>query len=178
MQTLLADIENAVNIADNTIVFGECGGKHDDGFNKVLKRLAENNITFNIRKCEFDKESIECYGYVFSKDSMKPAPNKIDALKNAVHTIDIKPVWSFLGLINYLKWFIPNYSALTHPLRTLTARNSDFIWIGNCEKVFDTLKNILTSDSCIQYYDEKKPAILYCDASPVRISAVFFCHSK
>ena len=64
--------------------------------------------------------------------------------------------------------------ALTYPLRTLTAKNSDFIWIGNCEKVFDTLKNILTSDSCIQYYDEKKPAILYCDASPVRISAFFF----
>ena len=104
---------------------------------------------------------------------MKPAPSKIDALKNAVHTIDIKPAWSFLGLINYLKWFIPNYSALTYPLRTLTAKNSDFIWIGSCEKAFDTLKNILASDSCIQYFDEKKPVILYCDASPVGISTVF-----
>ena len=30
----------------------------------------------------------------------------------------------------------------------------------------------MTSDSCIQYFDEKKPIILYCDASPVGISAV------
>ena len=33
------------------------------------------------------------------------------------------------------------------------------------------MKNILTSDSCIQYFDEKKLVILYCDASPVGISA-------
>ena len=48
-------------------------------------------------------------------------------------------------------------------MRTLTKKNSDFIWTGNCEKAFDTFKNILTSDSCIQYFEAKKP---------VRISAV------
>ena len=64
------------------------------------------------------------------------------------------------------------YNTLTHQLRTLTKKNGDFIWIGDCEKVFEILKNILTSDSCIQYFDEKKPVILYFDASPVGISAV------
>ena len=85
---ILADIENAVNIVDN-IVFRKSDDEHDNGLNKVLKCLAENNITLNIKKCEFDKESIEYYGYVFSKDGMKPALNKIDALKNAVYSIDI-----------------------------------------------------------------------------------------
>ena len=80
---------------------------------------------------------------------MKPAPGKIDALKNAAHPTDIKSVRSFLGLTNYLKPFIPNYSTLTCPLRTLTKKNSDFIWTSDCEKAFDTLKNILTSDSFI-----------------------------
>ena len=55
LQTLLADIENAVNAF---IVFGKSDDEHDDGLNKVLKRLAENNITLNIKKCEFDKESV------------------------------------------------------------------------------------------------------------------------
>ena len=87
LETLLADIENAVNIADDIIVFGKSDVEHDDGLNKVIKRLAENSITLNIKKYEFDKES---YGYVFSKDGLKPAPNKIDALKNVVHPLDIK----------------------------------------------------------------------------------------
>ena len=153
---ILADIENAVNIVDN-IVFRKSDDEHDNGLNKVLKCLAENNITLNIKKCEFDKESIEYYGYVFSKDGMKPALNKIDALKNAVYSIDIMSLWSFLGLTNYLTWFIPNYSTLIYLLDTFTKESSNFIWTGHCEKAFDILKDILTSDSCIQYFDEKKP---------------------
>ena len=171
LQTLLADIGNAVNIADDIIVFGKSDDEHDDGLYKVLKHLTENNITLNIKKCEFDRESIEYYGYVFSKDGLKSAPSKIDALKNAAHPTDIKSVRSFLGLTNYLKQFIPNYSTLTCPLRTLTKKNSDFIWAIDCEKAFDTLKNILPSDSFIQYFDEKKTVILYYDASPVGILA-------
>ena len=58
LQTLLADIGNAVNIADDIIVFGKSVDEHDDGLNKVSKRLAENNITLNIKKCEFDREII------------------------------------------------------------------------------------------------------------------------
>ena len=92
LQILLADIGNAVNIGDDICVFEKSVNEHDDGLNKVLKRLAENNITLSIKKCEFDRESIEYYGYVFSKDGMKPAPGKIDALKNAAHPTDIKSV--------------------------------------------------------------------------------------
>ena len=149
LQTLLADIGNAVNIGDDIIVFGKSVDEHGDGLNKVFKRFAENNITLNTKKYEIDRESIECYGYVFSKDGMRPVPSKIDALKNAAHPADIKSVRSFVGLTNYLKRFIPNYSTLTCPLRTLTKKNSDFVWTSDCEKAFDTLKNILTSDSCI-----------------------------
>ena len=48
-------------------------------------------------------------------------------------------------------------------MHTLIKKNSDFTWTSDCEKAFD---------SCIQYFDEKKPVILYCDAIPVVISAV------
>ena len=120
LQTLLADIGNAVNIVDDTIIFGKSDDEHDYGLNKVLKHLIGNSITLNIKKCEFDRESIEYYGYVFSKDNLKPAPSKIDALKNAAHPTGIKSVRNFLGLTNYLKQFIPNYSTLTCPLHTFT----------------------------------------------------------
>ena len=95
LQTLLADIGNTANIAYNIIVFGKSDDKHDNNCNKVLKCLAENNITWNIKKCEFDRESIEYYGYVFTKDGMKPPPCKINALKNAVHPKDIACLKSF-----------------------------------------------------------------------------------
>ena len=82
LKTLLADIENTVNIVDNIIVFVKSDDDHDMGLNNFLKRLVENNIALNMKKCEFVKESIEYYGYVLSKDGMKPTPN-------VVHPIDV-----------------------------------------------------------------------------------------
>ena len=58
LQTLLADIKNGVNIADDIIAFGKSDNEHNDGLNKNLKRLVESNITLNIKKCEFNKESL------------------------------------------------------------------------------------------------------------------------
>ena len=70
---------------------------------------------------------------------MKPAPN-------VVHPIDVKSIWSFLGLTKYLKRFITNDSTLTYPLLTLSKKNSDLIWTSLCEEAFDTLKERLTRD--------------------------------
>ena len=58
LETLLADIKNGVNIADDIIAFGKSDNEHNDGLNKNLKRLVESNITLNIKKCEFNKESL------------------------------------------------------------------------------------------------------------------------
>ena len=81
---------------------------------------------------------------------------------------------SFLGLANYLKRFIPNYSTLTYPLRILTKKDSNFDRTENCEKAYYIYpeKHFDFMYSCIQHLDEKKPVILYCDASAVEISAV------
>ena len=50
---------NTTNIACDIIVFGKSVNEHDNVLNKVLKRLSENNITLNIKKCEFDRESLD-----------------------------------------------------------------------------------------------------------------------
>ena len=44
---------------------------------------------------------------------MKPSVSKILALKEAKRPQDIEGVRSYLGMINYLKRFIPDFSTLT-----------------------------------------------------------------
>ena len=87
---------------------------------KVFEILNEKGITLNFDKCIFDKDNLEYYGLIFSKDGIKPSPHKIIALQNVRHLENAKAVRSFLGLTNYLKQFIPNYSTITFPLRKHT----------------------------------------------------------
>ena len=87
---------------------------------------------------------------------MQPRESKIKAIFEAKQPENPKAVRSFLGLTNYLKRFVEDYSTLTHPLRQLLKNNAKFIWTEECTEAFDNLKNRLTSENCISYFDNEK----------------------
>ena len=172
LRTILSDLPGVINIADDILIFGTTIFEHDENLTNVLKRLAEKCVTLNLQKCIFDKENIDFYGFTFNSEGMKPSPSKIEALQNVNRPIDPKAIQSFLGLSNYLKRFIPNYSSITHPLRHLLKNNVEFIWTEQCENSFQKLRHSLTSDSCITYFHNDKETFVYCDASKVGISSI------
>ena len=95
-----------------------------------------------------------------------------NALKIAERPQDIKGIRSYLGMVNYLKRFIPVFSTLTYLLRQLTHKHTKFIWTDACEKSFNILNNMLTDAAINTYFDEQKETILYCDASPFGLSSI------
>ena len=50
---------------------------------KTLRRRHESSLTINPTKCEFNKPSIEFFGYIFSADGLAPAPEKVKAWQGA-----------------------------------------------------------------------------------------------
>ena len=102
---------------------------------------------------------------------MKQSVSKILTLKEDERPQDIKGVRSYLGMINYLKRFIPNFSTLTYPIRKLThltkTLNLNGATTARKAKSFQTLNNYLTERAVNTYFDEKKNTFIYCDASPV-----------
>ena len=172
LRTVLIDIKGALNIADDKLIFGKNDSEHDNVLKKVLTRLEEKGIKLNLQKCIFSKHQLEFYGYVFTSEGMKPSENKIKSIKDAARPEDQKAVRSFLGLTNYLKRFIQDYSTKTFPLRQLLKHDSKFAWTTECEKSFQTLKTELSSNCCLSYFDESKETCIYTDASPFGISAI------
>ena len=84
----------------------------------------------------------------------------------------IKRVRSYLGMINYLKRFIPDFSTLTYPIRKLTHQDIKFEWSDDWQKSFQTLNNYLTEKAVNTYFDEKKNTVIYCDTSPLGLSSI------
>lgn len=48
-----------------------------------MTKLREKNITLSKNKCEFNKDSLEVYGYIFSGEGISADPKKIKAIKEA-----------------------------------------------------------------------------------------------
>lgn len=172
LRSILADIPGATNIADDILVYGKTQEEHDIALEKTLEALAKKGATLNLRKCVFNKRNLEYFGYVFSDEGMRPSESKVRALKELSRPENACAVRSFLGFTNYLKRFVPDYSTLTHPLRQLIKKDVPFEWTDECENSFTSIVNSLSDKSNLAYFDEKKETFVYCDASPVGLSAI------
>lgn len=173
----LEGLEGVKNISDDIIVFAKDQKSHDERLHKVFQRLREKNITLNKSKCEFSKNEVEFFGYVFSKKGVSPDPKKVDAIKDAAAPTNPGEIRSFLGLANYVSRFIPDFATLTAPLRALTHKNSTWKWTKVEQESFDRLKTGLTTEA-MAYFDTSKPTEVHVDASPVGLGGILVQEGK
>ena len=160
LQITLADIPDAINIAEDILIFAGSITDLDETLKHVFQRLQAKGLTLNLSKCTFSKEHLDYFGFIFSKAGMKPSYSKIGALKNAERPQDIKGrIRSYLGTVNYLKRFLPDFRTLTYPLRQLTHKHTKLVWTDACEKSFNILNNMLTDAAINTYLDEQKETI-------------------
>ena len=172
LRETIKDIDGTMNLIDDIIVHGENQEEHDESLFNLLQRFEEKGLTLNLSKCLFSQKYLKFFGFVFSEQGMHPDPQKLEEIKDMPEPEDVKALQSFLGLMNYFKRFIPQYSTLTYPLRKLLHKNTPWSWTSECRSAFETLRSSLTSTSCVAYYDPRKETTVYTDASPVGIAAV------
>ena len=98
---------------------------------------------------------------------ISPQKAKTEAVDNFRKPKTKKDVRSFLGLTGYYRRFIPNFSTISAPLSDLTKNNHPDIieWTNDCQKAFDTLKRLLTSQPTLAPPDYNKPFIVHTDGA-------------
>lgn len=91
---------------------------------------------------------------------------------NAVTRKDSFPLpRSFLGLANYYRRFIKDFSKIAAPLNKLLRKDQKFVWTDICEQAFETLKAALVCAPTLAFPDFKETFQLFTDASNEGIGA-------
>ncbi|KAJ9521151.1 hypothetical protein QJQ45_022858 [Haematococcus lacustris] len=104
-------------------------------------------------------------------------PTKVQVVKEWPTPRNLKDLQAFLGLANYFRRFIPNFSSLAAPLTNLTSKQVaaayDWEHFGGSEpKAFDGLKEALCSAPVLALPDFSKPFVVCTDASLVGTGGV------
>ncbi|XP_052751506.1 uncharacterized protein K02A2.6-like [Galleria mellonella] len=168
----LEDLEGVDNYVDDVIVWGETRQIHDMRLKALLNRAKEINLKFNKQKCKIGVQEVTYLGHVFDSKGMRPDYNKIKAIKEMQIPKDKKDLERFLGAVNYLSKFIPNYSEIAIPLTSLLKKNNYWRWEDSEQSAFDQLKECVCGAGVLALYNPTQPVRLSVDASQNALGAV------
>ena len=126
-----------------------------------------------MEKCVFAQESIECLGYVLSKEGISKGP-KVDAVTNMPNPKNMSELRAFLGQFQFYGKFLPNLSTVLEPLYRLTKKDTPWCWGTKEEADFQRVKEMLCTDTVLAHFDPSLDIGIACDASNCGIGAVLF----
>lgn len=91
--------------------------------------------------------------HIVNYQGILPDPSKVQAIQDFLTPRRLSNVRSFLGLANYCRRFVKNFTLIAKPLTLLTMKNAPFEW----EEAFVKLKVALCSNPILRHYDNSLP---------------------
>lgn len=155
---------------DDLLIFSKDEQSHLKHLEIVLSRLKENKLFVSPKKCEFMKTEIKFLGLIVGRDGLQVNPAKVEILKSWPKPKSLTEVRSFMGLLQFFRRFIKDFSKLSAPLTNLTKKEMGIKkWDKTCDESFQVLKNAITSAPILISPDWNKPFRGHIDASETAV---------
>ena len=157
---------------DDIVVYSNNMEDHVEHLYKVFEVLRDNELYVKREKCSFAQPTVHFLGHTVSHGEIRMDSDKIDAIKNWEAPTKVPELRSFLGMANYYRRFIFNYSAIAAPLTDLLKKDRAWNWSAACQTAFERLKLAVTQEPVLALPDFSKPFEVHTDASDFAIGGV------
>ena len=174
MDTVLTELNFDICLAylDDIIIFSRDLDSHLERLERLFTRLREANLKLKPSKCQVMQKQVTFLGFTVSQTGVGTDPWKISAIRDWPVPTNLRQSRAFVGICQYYRRFVPNFSELAAPLHALTKKGARFEWTPQCQAAFEQLKQALLSADVLALPADEGQFILDCDASDHAIGAV------
>jgi hypothetical protein len=157
---------------DDIMVFSEILKEHIIRLERVLRKLAEVNLTIEPKKCQFLKHEARILGHIAGNKEIKMNTEKIKEVMEYPRVTTARKIKQFLGFTSYYRKFIEGYSKIAFPLLEILRGEKTFSWGKEQEETFEILKEKLCSAPILAAPNLSEEFIVITDASDYAIGTI------
>ncbi|CDR49787.1 RHTO0S33e00188g1_1 [Rhodotorula toruloides] len=162
---------------DDVIIYSRTVEEHEENCRAVLEALRAAGLYCSMKKTDLFTLHTEFLGHVISREGIQADPSKTEKIKSWPRLRTVTQVRGFLGLVQYLRKFIPllaEHTAVLTPLTKKGLTDISSLWGQKEEVAFEAIKRIVTLLPVLRALDQDsdEPIWLMTDASKVGLGAV------
>src|SRR5579862_2589260 len=108
---------------DDLLVYSSTLKEYKEHIQRVLARLQEAGLFLKLSKCELHMREVEFLGFIIEKHGVRMDSGKVEAVMSWLTPKSPHDVRMFLGLANFYRRFIKDFSWLAMPLTRLLTKD-------------------------------------------------------
>jgi len=120
-------LKNLLIYIDDVIVHSKTHSDHRANLEEFFKRMAACNMKLNLKKSCIGAKEVVYLGFRLTPEGILPGKDKLKAVELFPPPTTVKQIKQFLGLCNFFRQHIRNFSLISAPLNHLTRKNQ---WNG------------------------------------------------
>ena len=157
---------------DDIVIWSDTMEQHTKHIRLILGALRKAKLYCNPRKCHFYLSELDFLGHHISARSIEANTSKVNKILNWPTPKNTTDVWSFLGLVQYISWFLPklvDFTCILTPLTTKEAHRNFPVWTTEHQSAFEAIKALVVSHECLTTIDHEdlgdNKVFMTCDTS-------------
>ncbi|GJU71275.1 putative reverse transcriptase domain-containing protein [Tanacetum coccineum] len=163
---------------DDILIYSHNKEEHANHLRKILEVHRKEELYAKFSKCDFWISIVQFLGHVIDSQGIHVDPAKIEVVKNWASPTTPIEIRQFLGLADYYRRFIKDFSKITKSLTELTQKDKKYIWGEDQESAFQLLKQKLCEAPILALPEGNDNFVVYCDASHQGLGAVLMQREK
>lgn len=166
----------AASYIDDVITFSMSWEDHIKHLDSVFEVLQAHGLTVKPTKVQLGMTELKFLGHIVGNGKKRIDESKLCVLNDIKTPRTKKDIRSFIGFVNFYRFYIPKFSEMSTPLTNLLKKsgNENVIWTPETKEAFENIKKAMCNAPVLIAPDFDKVFYLEVDSSMTATGACLF----
>ena len=114
---------------DDITMFSQYNEEHLKHLKQTFLKCRIYGLSLNPKKSHFVVQEGKLLGHLVSANGIRIDPERVKAILKICFPRSKKDVQSFIGTINFLRWFIPNFAETIKQITSMLKKDQEVKWM-------------------------------------------------